>query len=435
MKAQIDVTATPTDRDRYVDLLRLVSIAVVVFGHWLMAVVTFSDGSFSGTNALEEIDGLWVLTWFLQVMPLFFFVGGFSNLRSWTSTERKGLGYPAFLSTRVTRLIAPVLVFVAVWLPAVILLEKAAGTEVVAATELAAKPLWFLAVYVLAVALAPLMISLHRRFHIGVPVALVTSAIAVDIARIAFEVPFVGYLNFAFVWLFAHQLGFFYADGSLTKLRPSVHVASGLAGLAALVALVSSGIYSPSMVGIATDRVSNNDPPTVCLIALTVWLVGLAMALRPKGRKMLERPGAWKATVVGNSMIMTMFLWHLTALFAASLILLPSGLPQPEAGTATWWLLRPVWLAVMVAILAVLVAIFGRFERAALLRKDRPRARASSPAMIVGLAALIAALAGLAINGFAGASQTTINPTGSALASSAYLVGGYFLIKKVALKG
>ena len=435
MKARIDIAATPPDRDRYVDLLRLVSIAVVVFGHWLMAVVTFSDGSFSGTNALDEIDGLWVLTWFLQVMPLFFFVGGFSNLRSWASTERKGLGYPAFLSTRITRLVAPVLVFVAVWLPATLLLEMTAGPEAVAATGLVAKPLWFLAVYLLAVALAPVMISLHRRFGIGVPVALVTGAIAVDIARIAFEVPFVGYLNFAFVWLFAHQLGFFYADGSLTKLRPSVHVASGLAGLAALGALVSSGIYSPSMVGIATDRISNNDPPTVCLIALTVWLVGLAMSLRPRGRKMLERPGAWRAVVAGNSMIMTMFLWHLTALFAASLILLPSGLPQPEPGTATWWLLRPVWLAVMVAILAVLVAIFGRFERAALLRKDRPRARASSPAMIVGLAALIAALAGLAINGFTGASQPTINPTGSALASSAYLIGGYFVIKKVALKG
>jgi fucose 4-O-acetylase-like acetyltransferase len=435
MKARIDIAATPPARDRYVDLLRLVSIAVVVLGHWVMAIVTYRAGSFAGTNALDEIDGIWILTWVLQVMPLFFFVGGFSNLRSWTSTERKGLGYPAFLSTRVTRLIAPVLVFVAVWLPGAVLLERMAGPDVVAATELLAKPLWFLAVYVLAVALAPVMISLHHRFGIGVPIALVTGAIAVDVARIAFEIPTVGYLNFAFVWLFAHQLGFFYADGSLTKLRPSVHLAAAIAALGVLVGLVSSGVYSPSMVGMASDRVSNNSPPSVCLIALTVWLVGLAMSLRPKGRRMLEGAAAWKAVVVGNSIIMTMFLWHLTALFAAAIILLPLGLAQPEPGTAAWWLLRPVWVIVMVAILAVLVAIFGRFERTALLRKDHPRAKASSVAMVVGLAALIAALAGLATYGFAGASDPSLSPTGSALASSAYLVGGYLLIKKVALKG
>lgn len=435
MDSRIDITSTPADRDRYVDLLRFFSIAVVVFGHWLMAIVTYRDGSFAGTNALDEIEGLWILTWFLQVMPLFFFVGGFSNLRLWSSTERKGLGYPAFLSTRVTRLIAPVLVFVAVWLPVAMLLERTGGSEVVSATELLAKPLWFLAVYMLAVALAPVMISLHRRFDIGVPVALVIGAIAVDVARIAFEVHFVGYLNFAFVWLFAHQLGFFYADGSLTRLRPSVHITVALAALGVLVGLVSSGVYSPSMVGMATDRVSNNSPPSVCLIVLTVWLVGLAMSLRPKARRMLEGAAVWKAVVVGNSMIMTMLLWHLTALFAAAIILLPSGLPQPEPGTGAWWLLRPVWVVVMVAILAVLVAIFGRLERAALLRKDQPRAKASSPAMVVGLAALIAALAGFATYGFAGASEVTLNPTGSALASSAYLAGGYLLIKKVALKG
>jgi hypothetical protein len=55
--------------------------------------------------------------------------------------------------------------------------------------------------------------------------------------------------------------------------------------------------------------------------------------------------------------------------------------------------------------------------------------------MVVGLAALIVALGGLATYGFAGATDVSIHPMGSALASSAYLAGGYFLIKKVALKG
>ena len=434
MTARLDISATPADRDRYVDLLRLLSIAVVVLGHWLMAVVTWSDGSFAGTNALDEIPGIWVLTWILQVMPLFFFVGGFSNLRSWDSTRAKGLGYPAFLSTRVTRLIAPVLVFVAVWIPAAIALEMSGATQVVAATELLAKPLWFLAVYMLAVALAPAMIRLHRRFRVLVPVALVIAAALVDVVRISLDVPVIGYLNFAFVWLFAHQLGFFYADGTLTALRPRTLLAAGSAGLATMGALVATGIYSPSMVGMATDRISNNSPPSVCLIALTVWLVGLSMSLRPAGRRLLERAGAWKAVVIGNSMIMTMFLWHLTALFIAAAVLLPAGFPQPRPGTSDWWAQRPAWIAAMTLVLAALVAIFGRFERAALLRKDVPRASASTPAIVTGLAVLITALAGLATYGFAGASHVTLHPLGSAFASGVYLVAGYFLVKRVALK-
>ena len=47
--------ATPTTRNRYVDLLRLLAIGVVVFGHWLIAIVTIdSSGAIKGTNLLTE---------------------------------------------------------------------------------------------------------------------------------------------------------------------------------------------------------------------------------------------------------------------------------------------------------------------------------------------------------------------------------------------
>ena len=50
----LDLAAgTPSTRNRYVDLLRFVSIAVVVLGHWLIAVLGFRDGVFVGENLLE----------------------------------------------------------------------------------------------------------------------------------------------------------------------------------------------------------------------------------------------------------------------------------------------------------------------------------------------------------------------------------------------
>lgn len=94
--------ATPATRDRYVDLLRVASLGAVVLGHWLMAAVT-PDGV---GNLLAVVPALQPLTWLLQVMPVFFFVGGFSHALSYRSLLRKrperpeGAGGPRTPSTR-----------------------------------------------------------------------------------------------------------------------------------------------------------------------------------------------------------------------------------------------------------------------------------------------------------------------------------------------
>ncbi len=54
--------ATPATRDRFVDMLRAFSIAVVVFGHWLAAVVYWDGGAFKGRSVLDEIPWTWMLT-------------------------------------------------------------------------------------------------------------------------------------------------------------------------------------------------------------------------------------------------------------------------------------------------------------------------------------------------------------------------------------
>ena len=71
---------TPSTRDRYVDFLRAVSILSVVIGHWTIAMIIWDGGSIRSTSAIGVTSWLWLATWFLQVMPIFFFVGGFANL-------------------------------------------------------------------------------------------------------------------------------------------------------------------------------------------------------------------------------------------------------------------------------------------------------------------------------------------------------------------
>ena len=66
------------------------------------------------------------------------------------------------------------------------------------------------------------------------------------------------------------------------------------------------------------------------------------------------------AVIAGNTVAMTVYLWHQTAMFVAALALLPLGL---GGWGRHWGIGRAVWLPVAGVVLVGLVAVFGRFER------------------------------------------------------------------------
>jgi len=404
--------ATPSDRDRWIDFLRALSILVVVVGHWLVAVVVWRDGRVEGFNALERIDGLWSITWVLQVMPIFFFVGGFSNLVSLRAARRRGIGYAGYLHGRVTRMMRPTALFLGLTVMVVATLDalNLADDIVFPVATLVTGPLWFLGVYMIVVALAPVMVAAHERFGWRVVVALAVLTVAVDLARFAGGASAVGYANYPLVWLLAHQWGFVYADGGLTAFRG--RLLAGF-GLGSLIALVTFGPYPLSMVGLTTDEFSNMDPPTLCIVALTMWEVGLAVATRRAVARWLQRPRPWTAVIAVNSVIMTVFLWHLTVLVVAIGLLYPLGFPQPEVGTAAWWWWRPVWLAALTVLLTGFVAAFGSVERRGLLRPS-PDGTARPGSALLAVVAVTATLVG--VLGFAvGGLHQVFSPTGEDL--------------------
>ncbi len=149
---------TPGTRDRYIDLLRVASLATVVLGHWLMAAVT-AGGSVG--NLLAVVPELQVLTWALQVMPVFFFVGGFSHALSYRSRPR----YATSLRARLQRLLRPTMVFIGGWTAAALALRLtgADGGLTGVALRLVAQPLWFIGVYLAMVAFTPPLLRLHER--------------------------------------------------------------------------------------------------------------------------------------------------------------------------------------------------------------------------------------------------------------------------------
>ena len=390
-------SATPARRERYVDFLRVFSLAIVMLGHWLMAGIEFRDGRLVASNVLEAAPAAQWLTWVFQIMPVFFVVGGFSNTASWTAASRDGRGYGEWLAGRLTRLVRPVLVFAGVWVAVVVALGVAGVAPAAVRAGSIAQPLWFLAVYVVVVALAPAMIAAQRRWGWGVSVALAGGVAAVDLLRWPLGVPVVGWLNLALVWLFAHQLGVAWRDGAVTHWsRRRFWLLAGV-GLGGLLVLTGAFGYGRSMVGVGEGR-SNTFPPSLALVALGLWQFGLAMLLRPAVDRWLDRPRPWAAVVAANGMAMTVFLWHLTALLIVAVVALPGGLlPAPAVGTAAWWAWRPVWLVAPAVVLVPLVWLFARVE----LR----RLPAPAPGGIrAGVAALLVAagLAVLARKGFVG---------------------------------
>ncbi|MCX5349865.1 MULTISPECIES: acyltransferase [Streptomyces] len=409
--------AKPASRDKYVDLLRVASLGTVVLGHWLMAAVSVrGDGRAEVGNLLAVEPRLQLLTWALQVMPVFFFVGGFSHALSYRSLRRKAgengengedgknggaALYSVFLRARLQRLLRPTVVFIGVW-GALALALQLAGKEgglLDVSLRLVAQPLWFIGIYLAMVAFTPPLLRLHDRYGWGAFGGLAAAAGLVDVLRFGFGVPYVEFLNFAFVWLAVHQLGFLRADGKLR--RPYLLAGAGLAGA---VLLVAYGPYPLSMVGMPGEKISNMAPPTFALLCHGLWLVGGVESLRGPARRWLRRPRVWRAVVAANGVSMTAFLWHLTAMLGVYGALLALGVRLPEPATGVWWAQVPVRVVVAGAVTALLVTVFRRFEQpsAVVLGESGVSPAGARPAAALGVTLCLFGVLGLSMVGFGG---------------------------------
>jgi hypothetical protein len=389
------VDRTPADRNRVVDLLRAAALVVIVLGHWVMqGLFVDAAGGLHRQGLLGIAPWTHPFTWALQVMPVLFLVGGYANALSWRRARLRGTGYAGWLRSRLERLARPLVPLLLGWTAlAVAAPHLGLGEDWVRiAGRAALVPTWFLAVYLLVVALVPATLELWRRAGWWSVVLGAGAVAAVDALTIPAAGAGLAVLNALLVWGTVHQLGYAWLDGRFGT--PPLRLGVGLAALASLVALVTWGPYAVSMVGVSGFGVDNTFPPRVTLVLLGLAQASLLLAIEPALGRLAVRPGVWRVVTVLNRRVMTTYLWHMTALGLVVAVVLALDLPALDADPAgsAWWWTRLPWFLVLALVTMLLVRATGGWEEPVIDRRAPPHPLRPVVA-VTGTAAGIALLA------------------------------------------
>ncbi|SFR98541.1 Acyltransferase family protein [Agrococcus baldri] len=377
-------------RDLTLDLARVAAVLLVVVIHLLfVGVGRAADGALVIERTVEAQPWFAGATWVGDIMPLFFVVGGFAALAGWQSLERRTpAGAPvdasAFVRTRLARLARPSLPLF-IFLAVALLAAWALGVDAALVDTVAigiGSPLWFLAAYVLAQALAPVMIGLHRRAPVATLAVLAVAAAAVDAVRQLSGIELLGLPNVVLIWVAVQQLGFWMHDGWF-RSRSAWTLGLIIAlGFGALVTVVPLAGYSWSML-------SNQYPPTMPMLVLGLaQAAALTLLHRPLSALMRTRVARGIVWFAG-SRLMTIYLWHLPVIMLLVGVQLLLPMPLPDPGSGTWWLTRiPIFLIVLGVVWLLSLALV-RYERSPSHLVDPVH-----PGMLVTVAAVLLFAAG-----------------------------------------
>ncbi|MEV5610475.1 acyltransferase [Streptomyces sp. NPDC052225] len=357
---------TPAHRDRAVDGLRALALLAVPTGHWLLGGFTLdSQSALHNASPLSAFGFFAPLSWVLQMLGVFFLVGGYASALSYRRAQDRGVSTAGWLRGRIARLGRPVVGVTAVWAAMIPVLYALGVPETTLRTgaTLVIQPLWFVGIYAVITALTPWCLRAARRLGPWAAAPLLGSVAAVDFLRygpLSSAMPsWLSLLNLLPGWMFAYQLGVCWGEKRLGRRGAWVLLVGG----SALFALLLLAFHYPaSMVGVPGEARTNSHPPSLLVLALAAAQSGAAMLLRDRIGRLLRRPALWAPVVVINLSAMTILCWHQTAMLAAAVPAsfagaIPGLTTAPD--TLAWIATRLAWLPLF----AGLLVLIGRYAR------------------------------------------------------------------------
>jgi hypothetical protein len=365
-------------RDRYPDALRAGALLVVVLGHWVATLPRLEDGQMVGAEHLLVVwDGAGLLTWVLQVVPLFVFV---SAAVSTDGVARRLEGRRSHLhwwGDRALGLARPTATYIAVLAVVALVSYRSGGGRLLASFDTSfTVHLWFLVMLLAVQALLPWGVRADTRYGLRAVGLLVAVAVVVDVLRAApgdlqdlaglgdavtSTGGGIGWVNALVVWLLPQQLGIAWKRNRIGGLRDGL-VLSAL-GLSWLGAAVASG-YPVAMVGGDLAGSSNVLPPTLALIGVMWVQAGLALTVEGPARRALALRPVGRVVGILGALGMPLYLWHKLAELPAAFIGERLGAPIDAGvpGEAGFWLGRLSWLLLCLLVVTPIIAVVVWFE-------------------------------------------------------------------------
>ena len=390
---------TPT-RDRYPDALRAGALMVVVFGHWLATLPRLEDGRMVDAEHLLTVwAGAGVLTWVLQVVPLFVFVSAAVSTPGAVRRLEAGERQLHWWAGRALALARPTVTYLAVLAVLATIAYFTGGRLLGPLDQSLTVHLWFLVMLLAVQAFLPLSVRADRAFGLGAVAGLLAIAVIADLLRAGVSSPGdlrelgtmvtstpggIGWVNGLAVWLLPQQLGVAWKQGRFGGLRTGLGVLFlGFAWLAGAVALG----YPVAMVGGDLDGSSNVLPPTLALVGVMWVQAGAVLVAEGPARRLLEhRPVEHLVSLLGT-LSMGLYLWHKLAELPAAWLGERLGAPIDAGvpGEPGFWLGRLWWVGLCIVMVAPVMAAVVAFERTR--RRDVP-ATTSTVATLIGGAGL-----------------------------------------------
>jgi Acyltransferase family len=376
-------------RDRAIDVARLGSLVVVMFGHCALLLATIDSSGVRIGNLIGEMPAIAPATWVAQVMPLFFLAGGAAGAYGYGA----GTPWGAWLFTRAQRLFRPVFWYLAAWSAGLLIVHMVLGAD--SAAGLGGESvalLWFLGVYVVALAFVPALIRLPSGRAVALVVAALIAATAgMDGIRFATGSPGAGAANFLIVWLIPVVIGVAYVR---RLISPRIAAVVAVAAISAQLLLVIVGPYEVSLVVTGAERVSNVSPPTTVLALHCLWMSCAFVVLASPLQRWAQRPRVWRVVAAGNAGAMTIYLWHIVAIAIAAFSLNALGLDAYDVTAPDFWGLLAVRAVVFAAVMLVLFRLLSPLERRPLPWWDAPvsaegGARAAAAGALVCVAGVV----------------------------------------------
>jgi hypothetical protein len=403
-------------RDRYPDALRAGALLVVVFGHWIATLPRLEDGQLVAT---DHILDLWfaagVMTWIVQVVPLFVFVSAAVSADGVARRLAQGHDQMHWWAGRALGLARPTVTYLAALTAFALISMYTGGRLLTPFNHSLTVHLWFLIMLITVQALLPLSVEADRRYGLKAVVGLIVLAALVDILRAGVRSPAellqlgelttmggggIGWLNALIIWLIPQQLGIAWKRGRFSGTWTGLGLV--VFGAMWLTATTGSG-YPVAMVGVDLEGRSNLLPPTLALIGVMWVQVGMVLFCERPMRWLLSLKHAARTVVFLGALGMPLYLWHKLAELPAAWVGERLGAPidAGDPGDPGFWLGRLIWLVLCSVMVAPVLAAVVSFE----LTRKREVAQTTSTAAIVagGMALMIALVVSLVAGALPGA--------------------------------